>query len=215
MTALQVLDYPPDDWEFIFVNNASSDDTAEVFERAATRTDIHYTYIDEPNGGLAKARNAGARSAQNDVLVFSDDDCFVSPTLLHDYAHEYQTHDVGFVGGQVRPYLASGPRLAVQERQTREHIPAYCFLRTGLIHGANMSIRREALLECGALTTALASDQRFLVVRMWTYLPESCSLAGPVSTLQNRVSGTIIVNRRRGQSIECAEHTTSVEAPTT
>ena len=133
-----------------------------MFEQAATRTDIHYTYIDEPNGGLAKARNAGARSAQNDVLVFSDDDCFVSPTLLHDYAHEYQTHDVGFVGGQVRPYLASGPRLAVQERRMREHIPAYCFLRTGLIHGANMSIRRETLLECGGFDHRFGVGSTFL-----------------------------------------------------
>ena len=143
------LDYPKEDWELIFVNNRSTDDTTEVFRKRITEMNIRYTYTEETERGVNSARNAGVRIARHDILVFTDDDCRVSPDLLQAYRDEYERTSPGFIGGQVIPDSTSGVRLSIQERQETAKIPAYSFLRAGLIHGANMSIRRQALMQCG------------------------------------------------------------------
>ena len=147
LAAVSALDYPKEDWELIFVNSGSTDDTAEVFEKCIAEMGVRYTYTHETKCGVNNARNTGVAVARNDVLVFIDDDCYVSQDLLRQYRDEYEMHDVGFIGGQVRPG-PSGVRLSIQEHGTTELIRPYGFLRAGLIHGANMSIRRQALMQC-------------------------------------------------------------------
>lgn len=60
----------------IVVDNNSDDDTAAVAEAGGA------TVVREPVQGIARARNAGARHADGDVLVFVDADVIVPRTLL-------------------------------------------------------------------------------------------------------------------------------------
>ena len=62
--------------EVIVVDNASTDGTAAVARRLGA------TVVHEPVQGIARARNAGARRAAGDVLVFVDADVVVPRTLL-------------------------------------------------------------------------------------------------------------------------------------
>ena len=133
----------------VFVNNGSTDNTGDVFQTVVATMGFPHQYIHESTPGINNARNAGVTVARHDTLVFTDDDCHVSRTLLTDYRDEYERTSVGFIGGQVRPYAASSVRLSIQEREQGTEVPAYGFLRAGLIHGANMSIRRQALTQCG------------------------------------------------------------------
>ena len=64
------------DVEVIVVDNASADGTAAVARRLGA------TVVYEPVQGIARARNAGARRAAGDVLVFFDADVDVPRTLL-------------------------------------------------------------------------------------------------------------------------------------
>jgi glycosyltransferase involved in cell wall biosynthesis len=67
--------------ELIVVDNASSDETAEVV-RAATLPDISARYLYEPKKGLSNARNAGIAAAQGEIIVFTDDDVVPAPDWL-------------------------------------------------------------------------------------------------------------------------------------
>src|SRR5262245_16806151 len=62
--------------ELIVVDNASEDVTAEVAREAGARV------ISEPTRNIAAVRNAGARGAEGDVLVFIDADTRVPENLF-------------------------------------------------------------------------------------------------------------------------------------
>ena len=67
--------------EAIVVDNNSTDATARIAESKGAKV------VHEPEQGIARARNAGARCAQGDVLVFIDADVTVPPALfevIHD-----------------------------------------------------------------------------------------------------------------------------------
>lgn len=60
--------------EAIVIDNGSSDETVEQVRRRAGRTKLPIRLLEQPNGGPAAARNAGAEAASGDVLLFLGDD---------------------------------------------------------------------------------------------------------------------------------------------
>ena len=68
--------YAPGEWELRVVDNASTDRTAAL-ARAAGAAVVH-----EPRRQIARARNAGARDARGQWLLFVDADTRPSPRLL-------------------------------------------------------------------------------------------------------------------------------------
>ncbi|MBF0234779.1 MAG: glycosyltransferase [Desulfamplus sp.] len=74
------------DFEIIVVDDCSQDATAAI---AQTRN-LQVISIPE-NRGPAFARNAGARNAVGEILVFTDSDCCVEPGWLHNIHKEFST----------------------------------------------------------------------------------------------------------------------------
>ena len=79
--------------EVVVVDNNSTDDTAAIAR------DKGATVVTEPAQGIARARNAGARHAEGDVLVFVDADV-TAPTTLLEAIHAAMD-DPSCVGGGV------------------------------------------------------------------------------------------------------------------
>ncbi len=65
-------------WEIIVCDNASTDRTAAIARRAGARV------VFEPERGIARARNTGARVAGGEWLLFIDADSYPPPELLID-----------------------------------------------------------------------------------------------------------------------------------
>jgi GT2 family glycosyltransferase len=78
LTALQQLDYPPDRYEVVVVDDGSGDATVDVVGDLAARDD-RIRYHAQPNSGVATARNNGAKIATGELLIFLDDDMLVEP----------------------------------------------------------------------------------------------------------------------------------------
>ena len=78
--SLLALEYPADRVELIFVDNASTDATAEILRRRADTIRV----LRESKRGAAAARNAGLRVAGGQVVAFTDADCVVEPGWLHN-----------------------------------------------------------------------------------------------------------------------------------
>src|ERR1700685_3760390 len=76
---------PADQYEVVLVNDGSPDDTDVVVERVRPLARCAFTYVTQPNGGLANARNAGIARAQGERILFIDDDVLATPLLAAEH----------------------------------------------------------------------------------------------------------------------------------
>jgi GT2 family glycosyltransferase len=70
-----------EEYEIIVVCDGVTDGTNEQV-RSLCRQHSQLRLVEQPQGGPASARNAGARIAQGTFLAFTDDDCVASPEWL-------------------------------------------------------------------------------------------------------------------------------------
>jgi glycosyltransferase involved in cell wall biosynthesis len=146
-------DYEP--FEVVFVDDGSSDGTAEIAQSFPLR--YHY----QANAGLPAARNAGVALATGDLIAFVDDDDLWPRTKLSVQANYLSNHpDVGCVLGRNEWIVEEGvdaPKLV------RDPI----FDELGGIQLVTMMIRRSAFERLGGFDpTYLYAEDRDLFVRM-------------------------------------------------
>ena len=60
-------------WECIIVNDGSPDNTKQVASKWVKK-DIRFSYIEQVNGGLSSARNAGIRQSKGEFIITLDAD---------------------------------------------------------------------------------------------------------------------------------------------
>lgn len=75
-------DLPLADYEIICVNDGSKDGSPDILRSFETRHS-NITVIDQPNGGVSAARNAGLRIAKGEFVWFIDSDDFIEQNCLH------------------------------------------------------------------------------------------------------------------------------------
>ena len=74
-------------YEYIFVNDGSTDDTLHAILSEAKEADKRLIYIKKENGGVSAARNDGMKLARGKYLMFVDADDFLLDGAL-DYAYK-------------------------------------------------------------------------------------------------------------------------------
>lgn len=80
------------DIEIILVNDGSRDNTLKKQQEYAER-DIRIKVVNQENGGLSEARNAGIRVAQGEYIWFVDADDFVYPEAAETFYREVSGRD--------------------------------------------------------------------------------------------------------------------------
>jgi len=174
-------DYDP--FEVVFVDDGSSDRTAEI----AKSFPLHYVY--QENAGLPTARNAGVALATGDLIAFGDDDDLWPRTKLTVQANYLREHpDVGCVLGRSDWIVEEG---VAQPELVRDPI----FNELGGIQFVTMMIRREAFEELeGFDPTYLYAEDRDLFVRMQEHGIEYAVL--PDLVLHKRLHGANMTMNR-------------------
>lgn len=76
-----VLNQTVSDWEAICVNDGSTDGSADILNEYASK-DGRFKHIDQANGGLSSARNAGMKEAKGDYILFLDSDDWLETNAL-------------------------------------------------------------------------------------------------------------------------------------
>ncbi|MBD5635774.1 MAG: glycosyltransferase [Candidatus Eremiobacteraeota bacterium] len=90
-----------DSYEVVLVNDGSSDDTARVVEAAAARATCRFTFVEQSNAGLARARNAGIARAIGERIIFIDDDILPTPSFVAEHLRSHERHPAAVVRGAV------------------------------------------------------------------------------------------------------------------
>jgi glycosyltransferase involved in cell wall biosynthesis len=93
LRSLQKVDYP--DYEVILVDDGSTDDVPEIAERYEPWLRVFH----QDNQGLSAARNAGLDLAEGEVIVYTDDDCFVDEDWLYYLVSKLLETKASGVGG--------------------------------------------------------------------------------------------------------------------
>jgi glycosyltransferase involved in cell wall biosynthesis len=86
-------------YDVVLVNDGSTDSTAAVIARARQRATCPFEVIDQPNAGLASARNAGVAKARGERLIFIDDDVLVLPNFVEEHLRSHARHPSFIVRG--------------------------------------------------------------------------------------------------------------------
>ncbi|UZD66515.1 glycosyltransferase [Marinobacter sp. AN1] len=92
LTSILAQDYPDSRYETIVVNNNSTDATPKIARQLGVQV------IDEPQGPVGRVRNAGAKAARGEVLLFIDSDC-IAPSDWITYAAGKISSEPGLVLG--------------------------------------------------------------------------------------------------------------------
>jgi len=91
--------------ETIVVDSAGPDRTRELAGKYADKV------IALAERGVGKARNAGAREAHGDILLFLDADTVLHPEFIERLERYYERHDAVCVAGRLRALRCARPGL--------------------------------------------------------------------------------------------------------
>lgn len=91
-------------WEFVLVDNGSTDHTPAVVE--AFKGSLPIRRVEEPKAGLSNARNRGVAEARGDHILWTDDDVVIDAGWLAAYVEAIEAHpEAAFFGGRIEPVL--------------------------------------------------------------------------------------------------------------
>ncbi len=154
--SLIALNFPPDDWEILIVDNLSNPENQKHLRSFQASYPDLIRYEREEKLGLCNARNCGIDRSQGEILVFLDDDAIVPKHWLQNIVKYFDADvNVYALGGKVIAkytspapawiddrlglYISSFDRGEVVEKLRYNDYP----------RGANMAFRRDAFRKCG------------------------------------------------------------------
>ena len=183
LEALARVDYPADRWEVVVIDDASTDDTADVARAYADRIPSLILFSrpsDRGGRGKPAALNeALAAYPDGEICFFLDADAQVAPDVLMRAAAHLDGEKIGAVTGRLEPRnpldspAAYYTAVEAWTHQLATLSPASRIGLTCAVLGSNWAIRRsvldvyglgdQELLEDTDLSVALAADGRPVV----------------------------------------------------
>ncbi|WP_187262790.1 glycosyltransferase [Pontibacter beigongshangensis] len=141
---------PEISWEFIIIDNASTDNTSEVAasEWEKTQSQVSFSLLYQPKQGLTYARELALEKSQFEFIIFCDDDNWLAPDYINRaYDLMLQHPLIGVLGGygelvfETAPppwaakfnLFASGPQAPASGKVSRN-----------VVYGAGCVIRKSA-----------------------------------------------------------------------
>ncbi len=168
--------YPPEEVEYLLVDNNSSDRTKNFIETAAENSAISIRPLSENEiQSSYAARNRGIRAAIGEIIAFTDADCRPEPQWLEKLIEPFNNNpNLGIVAGEI--VALPGKNLLEkhadrQETLSQKHTLANGFCPYG--QTANLAVRREAFEKVGLfrpyLTTGGDADICWRILRSTSY----------------------------------------------
>lgn len=151
-------------WELIIVDNGSTDDTPQYLNHVAGLPWVQgrLWVVTEPRRGLSIARNAGWRNARAEIVAFTDDDCYVTPTYIESLIAAFREHDgIGVLGGRILLYDTLDYPITIQDHDQCVALPPRSFVEAGIVQGANMAFKKAVLEAIGGFDEMLGAGTAY------------------------------------------------------
>ena len=148
-------------WDLVIVDNGSTDDTSRRLKTFAANFPGRVILTTEPQAGLGRARNRGWRATEAPIIAFTDDDCYPEANFLNDVLAVYADQTVGFSGGRILLHDSTDARITIYDHPTEQIYYAGGFIAGGVIQGASMAFRRQALVDIDGFDDNLGAGTPF------------------------------------------------------
>ena len=90
-----------EDWEVFVINNNCTDNTDQIVNKWRGKFPVSLALLHQNIPGAAAARNAGARQAKGEYLVFIDNDILVEPDFLERHRRALMENPNSWIVGMV------------------------------------------------------------------------------------------------------------------
>jgi GT2 family glycosyltransferase len=147
--------------ELILVDSASTDRTGRLMEEYRRKVPFPVRVIRADRAGLGYARRLAVESAEGDILVFTDDDCYLGEKYIERALDAFSRDRFQFCGGRILLYDESDAPIGCSTGDRLEIIPPGSFIPAGRIQGANMIFRREAIERIGSFDGRIGAGTPF------------------------------------------------------
>lgn len=162
------------DFEFIIINDGSTDRTAEILSRLAAE-DSRIRVLTQPNDGLVASLNRGCKAARGEFIARMDADDVSLPTRFEEQVAFMRAFPKIAALGSASQFLQDGALLDLYERPPLRHheIMDVLFLGNPVVH-PSMLIRRAALESVGYYRPLFVAAED---LDLWLRLGERYELA--------------------------------------
>ena len=148
--------------EVNLIDSASTDSTPDVMREYKEKGGLPVNVARAVRPGLSVARNTGINVSTGEVIVFTDDDCYIDANFFSALSQLWDGKSFQFGGGQILPFNPDDdPASANMRVQQRVNIPVRNFLPAGLIQGANMFFAREVFQRAGLFNETMGAGTPF------------------------------------------------------
>jgi cellulose synthase/poly-beta-1,6-N-acetylglucosamine synthase-like glycosyltransferase/peptidoglycan/xylan/chitin deacetylase (PgdA/CDA1 family)/spore germination protein YaaH len=179
--SLLKTDYP--DFEIIFVNDGSKDNTFEVVNKAYGKHPL-VQVLDKPNGGKASALNFGISHAKNAFVICIDADTQLKNDAVFHLMTYFIDEEIGAVAGTVK---VGNTHNMITNFQSIEYITAQNMDRRAfdlinsitVVPGAIGAFRKSAIFNVGGFTYDTLAEDCDLTMRILKagYIVKNCAEA--------------------------------------
>lgn len=158
--ALLGQEYPEDRYEIIFINNNSTDSSAEIIRRYP-----RVKLIFERKRGSYAARNRGLELANGEIIAFTDSDCMPASDWLKEIESAMADTDAGIIIGNYQTARDSSLLSMLEDYENEKNNYVFSSGIKELYYGytRNMAVRKSLFDEVGPfLERARGSDVIFI-----------------------------------------------------
>lgn len=152
LTALQEQSTPLDVFEIVVVNNASTDNTAQVIQNFSQKFPF-FKNVYEPSLGQSHARNAALYAASTEWVCYLDDDAKAAPNYVEIALRVIAAGKFVCFGGAILPWRRDPlPTWFLDEYEYTSHhalTQETQLTNTAFVFGGNMAVRKDIALSIG------------------------------------------------------------------
>lgn len=159
-----------DPYELIFVNNRSTDASAEIVSRSAG-----VVLVEEDVPGAYASRNTGVRQAKAPIIAFTDADCEVDSDWLQSIRDAMRDPSLAVLVGHFRYPVDASPLLkllGVYENAKADYVFNHCSPDYHFAYANNMAVRAEVFAQVGQFVEWPRAADTELIHRLAKRLPD-------------------------------------------
>lgn len=92
LQALELQDFPREEFEVVVINDGGDEKTREIIENFLKNSRFPLRDFTQPHQGQGVARNLGVKEAHGDIVIFIGDDIFVTQDFLKEHHKRHSEH---------------------------------------------------------------------------------------------------------------------------